>query len=92
VIHPVQLFSKNLNNLFFKFWHKKPLHQHHGEENRGGSTGTSNNCVGEQNCNYLLRKTKLKAIFVFLQRCSMYLKSASVLRQKAGVIRANKVL
>jgi len=30
---------------------------------RGGSRGTTNNCVGEQNCNDLLRKTKLKAIF-----------------------------
>jgi len=29
---------------------------------RGGSRGTSNNRVGEQNSNYLLRKTKRMAI------------------------------
>jgi len=30
---------------------------------RGGSRGTSNDCVREQKSNYLLRKAKLKAIF-----------------------------
>jgi len=45
--------------------------------NRGGSRGTSNNCEGEQNSNYLPRKTKLKIIFALLHRCSTYLKSAS---------------
>jgi len=43
------------------------------EMRRGGSRGTSN-CVGGQNTNYLLRKTKLKAVFALLHR---YLKSAS---------------
>jgi len=32
----------------------------------GGSRGTSDNCVEEQKRNYLLRKTKLKAIFALL--------------------------
>jgi len=47
------------------------------EAHRGGSRGASSNCVGEQNSDYLLRKTKLKAIFALLHRYSMYLKSAS---------------
>jgi len=47
---------------------------------KGGSRGTSNNCVEEQKSNYLLRKTELKAVFpsptqVFDVRT--YLKSAS---------------
>jgi len=46
-------------------------------KSRGGSRGTSNNCVGEQKSNYLLRKTKLKAIFALLHRCLTYLKSTS---------------
>jgi len=44
---------------------------------RGGSRGTSNNGVGEQNSNYLLGKTKIKAFFALLHRCSTYPKSAS---------------
>jgi len=40
---------------------------------RGGSRGTSNNCIGELNSSYLLRKTKFNAIFALLHRCSMYL-------------------
>jgi len=44
---------------------------------RGGSRGTSNNCIREQNSNYLKLKTKLKAIFALLHRCLTYLKSAS---------------
>jgi len=35
---------------------------------RDGSRDTSNNCVGQQNSNYLLRKTKHKAIFPLLHR------------------------
>jgi len=42
---------------------------------RGGSRGTANSSVGEQSSNYLLRKTKLKAIFALIRRCSPYLKS-----------------
>jgi len=30
--------------------------------------GTSNSCVGEQNSNYLRKKTKLKTIFALLHR------------------------
>jgi len=44
---------------------------------RGESRGTQDNCVGEQNSNNLLRKTKLKAIFALLHKCSMYPKSTS---------------
>jgi len=33
--------------------------------------GTSNNCVEKQNINYLLAKTKLKAIYALPHRCSM---------------------
>jgi len=49
------------------------------ESFRGGSRSTSKNYVGEQNSNYFLRKTKFKAIFGLLHRCSTYLKSASVI-------------
>jgi len=34
--------------------------------------GTSKNCVGKQNSNYLLRKTKLTAICALLHKCSTY--------------------
>jgi len=37
----------------------------------------SNNCVGEQKSDYVLRKIKLKAIFALSHRCSTYLKSTS---------------
>jgi len=46
------------------------------EKKRGGSRGTSNNSIGEQNSNYFMRKTKLKGIFALVHRCSMHLKPA----------------
>jgi len=51
---------------------------------RGGSRGTPNNCAGEQNSNYLLRKTT--AIFALLHRStgSKYLKSTSAFVLNSG--------
>jgi len=45
---------------------------------RGGSRGTSNNYVGDQNSNYLLRKNKLKVIFALLHRCLTYVRTLNL--------------
>jgi len=47
-----------------KMWNKKPCELITQNSFRGGSRGTSNNFVGEQNSNYLLRKTKMKEILL----------------------------
>jgi len=45
-----------------KMWNKKPCESITQNSFRGGSRGTSNNFVGEQN--NLLRKTKMKEILL----------------------------
>jgi len=49
--------------------------------NRVTNNISSNNCVGEQKKQLSSEKSKLKVFFALLNRCSTYLKSASVFFQ-----------
>jgi len=71
--------SSQTDHTFRKIYRKKEIREaieiefdYHWKNlitvNRNGSRGTSNNCAAEQDCNYFLRKTKLRAIFALLYR------------------------